>query len=99
MGTREFHDGAQDGLEALEPLDPDQIESFDDLLTAMRKTAFEGRRLGEAGRRKTRSAPGREAQALRGHLAPHREIHVYPYEESTYNLSVRRNSAFFIHNQ
>jgi len=48
MGMREFHDGAQDGLEALEPLDPDQIASFDGLLTAMRKTAFEGRRLGEA---------------------------------------------------
>src|ERR1041384_5191013 len=48
MGSREFHDGAQDGLEALEPLDPEQIGSFDDLLTAMRKTAFEGRRLGEA---------------------------------------------------
>ena len=48
MGTREFHDGAKDGLEALEPLDPEQIRSFDDLLTAMRKTAFEGRRLGEA---------------------------------------------------
>ena len=31
MGTREFHDGAQDGLEALEPLDPEQIGSFDDL--------------------------------------------------------------------
>ena len=48
MDTREFHDGAQDGLEALEPLDPEQIGSFDGLLTAMRKTAFEGRRLGEA---------------------------------------------------
>lgn len=48
MGAREFRDGAQDGLEALEPLDPDQIESFDGLLTAMRKTAFGGRRLGEA---------------------------------------------------
>jgi deoxyhypusine synthase len=48
MGTREFRDGAQDGLEALEPLDPDKIESFDALLMAMRKTAFGGRRLGEA---------------------------------------------------
>jgi deoxyhypusine synthase len=48
MSAREFHDGAQDGLEALEPLDPGQIESFDGLLTAMRKTAFGGRDLGEA---------------------------------------------------
>ena len=48
MGAREFRDGAQDGLEALEPLDPEQIGSFDGLLTAMRKTAFGGRRLGEA---------------------------------------------------
>src|SRR5690348_2349817 len=48
MGTREFHDGAKDGLEALEPLDPVKIGSFDELLIAMRKTAFGGRRLGEA---------------------------------------------------
>ena len=48
MFDREFHDGAQDGLEALEPLDPQKIRSFADLLVAMRKTAFGGRRLGEA---------------------------------------------------
>lgn len=48
MSAREFHDGAKDGLEALEPLDPEQIASFDDLLVAMSKTAFGGRRLGEA---------------------------------------------------
>mgnify|MGYP001616162352 CR=1 FL=1 len=48
MQPREFHDGAQDGLEALEPLDPAKIRSFSDLLTAMGKTAFGGRRLGEA---------------------------------------------------
>jgi hypothetical protein len=35
MSAREFHDGAQDGLEALEPLDPEQIKSFDGLLTVM----------------------------------------------------------------
>lgn len=48
MGAREFRDGAKDGLEALEPLNPEKIASFDDLLIAMRKTAFGGRRLGEA---------------------------------------------------
>ena len=48
MAGREFHDGAKDGLEALEPLNPEQVRSFDDLLVAMRKTAFGGRRLGEA---------------------------------------------------
>lgn len=48
MAAREFHDGAKDGLEALEPLDPDKIRSFSDLLGAMRKTAFGGRRVGEA---------------------------------------------------
>ncbi|TAJ23683.1 MAG: deoxyhypusine synthase [Nitrospirae bacterium] len=48
MQSREFHDGAKDGLEALEPLDPSQVRSFSDLLIAMRKTAFGGRRLGEA---------------------------------------------------
>jgi hypothetical protein len=29
MGTREFHDGAKDGLEAIEPLDPEQIRFFE----------------------------------------------------------------------
>jgi deoxyhypusine synthase len=48
MATRNFHDGGKDGLEALEPLDPDKIGSFNDLLVAMGKTAFGGRRLGEA---------------------------------------------------
>lgn len=48
MSVREFHDGATDGLEALEPLDPEKIHSFSELLQAMRKTAFGGRRLGEA---------------------------------------------------
>ncbi|HMV58160.1 MAG TPA: deoxyhypusine synthase family protein, partial [Nitrospira sp.] len=48
MAGREFHDGAKDGLEALEPLDPEKIHSFTELLEAMRKTAFGGRRLGEA---------------------------------------------------
>ena len=48
MAGREFHDGAKDGLEALEPLDPEKIHSFTALLEAMRKTAFGGRRLGEA---------------------------------------------------
>src|ERR1044072_6580021 len=48
MQGREFHDGGQDGLEAPEPLDPHNIRSFSDLLTAMRKTAFGGRRVGEA---------------------------------------------------
>ena len=48
MAGREFHDGATDGLEALEPLDPEKIHTFSELLEAMRKTAFGGRRLGEA---------------------------------------------------
>src|SRR5574341_199692 len=48
MHGREFHDGAKDGLAPLEPLDPQKIRSFADLLVAMRKTAFGGRRLGEA---------------------------------------------------
>ncbi len=48
MTTRTFHDGERDGLEALESLDPTSIHSFSDLLLAMKKTAFGGRRLGEA---------------------------------------------------
>lgn len=46
MYAREFHDGAKDGLEALESLDPEKITSFSDLLQAMGKTAFGGRHLG-----------------------------------------------------
>ena len=48
MTERTFHDGESDGLEALEALDPETIHSFSDLLGAMKKTAFGGRRLGEA---------------------------------------------------
>jgi deoxyhypusine synthase len=43
-----FHDGAKDGLEPLEPLDLDKIEDFDELLRALGKTAFGARSLGEA---------------------------------------------------
>ena len=44
----DFHDGAQDGLEPLAPLDLDKITDFDELLQAMGRTAFGGRSLGEA---------------------------------------------------
>ena len=46
--AREFHDGREDGLVALESLDLDQVKSFAGLLRAMSKTAFSGRSLGEA---------------------------------------------------
>ena len=46
--SREFHDGRQDGLVALESLDLDKVRSFAGLLRAMEKTAFGGRSLGEA---------------------------------------------------
>jgi deoxyhypusine synthase len=45
---REFHDGRQDGLVALESLDLERIRTFPDLLRAMSRTAFGGRALGEA---------------------------------------------------
>jgi deoxyhypusine synthase len=44
----DFHDGAKEGLEPLEPLDLREIEDFDELLRAMGRTAFGGRSLGEA---------------------------------------------------
>jgi deoxyhypusine synthase len=43
-----MHDGREDGLEPLETLNPDGIQTFAGLLQAMRKTAFGGRQLGEA---------------------------------------------------
>lgn len=46
--SREFHDGGQDGLIALESLDLDRVQSFAGLLRAMSRTAFSGRSLGEA---------------------------------------------------
>ena len=48
VGNRLMADGAEDGLEPLEPLDLSNIGDFDDLLRAMSKTAFGGRNLGEA---------------------------------------------------
>lgn len=44
----EFHDGAQDGLMPLEPLDINRVVDFDDMLAAYSRTAFGGRALGEA---------------------------------------------------
>jgi deoxyhypusine synthase len=46
--AREFHDGREDGLVALESLDLDRVKSFAGLLKAMSRTAFSGRSLGEA---------------------------------------------------
>ena len=46
--AREFHDGREDGLVALESLDLDKVTSFSGLLRAMSRTAFSGRSLGEA---------------------------------------------------
>ena len=46
--ARELHDGRQDGLVPLESLDLARVDSFAALLTAMSKTAFSGRQLGEA---------------------------------------------------
>jgi len=47
-GQRRLHDGRDDGLEPLKPLDPEATETCDALLEAMSHTAFGGRRLGEA---------------------------------------------------
>src|SRR5512137_502696 len=46
--ARTFHDGREDGLQALESLDLDGVTSFAGLLRAMSRTAFGGRALGEA---------------------------------------------------
>jgi deoxyhypusine synthase len=45
---RQFRDGRQDGLIALESLDLDKVTSFAGLLRGMARTAFSGRALGEA---------------------------------------------------
>ncbi len=45
---RDLHDGRQDGLEPLESLDVRRPGGLAELLEAMSKTAFGGRRLGEA---------------------------------------------------
>ncbi len=47
-GGRELDDGSSDGLVPLASLDPMDATSFDALLSAMSKTAFSGRSLGEA---------------------------------------------------
>jgi deoxyhypusine synthase len=44
----DFHDGAQDGLAPLQPLDLNAVQDFDEMLAAMSRTAFGGRSLGEA---------------------------------------------------
>ena len=46
--TRQFHDGRNDGLRPLYPLDIENISTFTELLDGMADTAFGGRDLGEA---------------------------------------------------
>ena len=48
---RKLHDPVADRLTPLEPLDLGKIQSIDDLVRAMSKTAFTGRQLGAGGRR------------------------------------------------
>lgn len=48
MIERTLRDGQADGLSPLESLDLDSISSFSQLVEAMGKTAFSGRKLGEA---------------------------------------------------
>ncbi len=48
MNHRDLHDGRQDGLEPLESLSLDDVESFATMLRSMSKTAFGGRELGSA---------------------------------------------------
>lgn len=48
MSIRVLHDGRSDGLTALESLDLEKVSSFSDLLQAMSRTAFTGRKLGRA---------------------------------------------------
>ncbi len=48
MKHRELHDGRDDGLQPLESLSLNEIDSFVDLLKAMSRTAFGGRQMGEA---------------------------------------------------
>jgi len=46
--SRAFRDGRLDGLAPVQSLNPDKVHSFSDLLEAMGRTSFGGRRLGEA---------------------------------------------------
>jgi len=46
--VKQFGTGHDDGLEPLTPLDPAAVGSVDELVRAMGRTAFGGRRLGEA---------------------------------------------------
>lgn len=48
MSSRSLHDGRSDGLVPLESLSLEEVDSFSSLLRGMSKTAFGGRRLGEA---------------------------------------------------
>jgi deoxyhypusine synthase len=48
MTVRKLHDGREDGLRPLVSLDLKGVDSFADLVRAMRNTAFGGRQLGEA---------------------------------------------------
>lgn len=48
MSSRSLHDGREDGLRPLRSLDPNEINTFAELVRAMGRTAFSGRQMGEA---------------------------------------------------
>lgn len=48
MHYRELHDARDEGLVPLQSLDPGAIGDFDEMLDAMTRTAFGGRRMGQA---------------------------------------------------
>jgi deoxyhypusine synthase len=48
VSNRALHDGRDDGLEPLESLDCGAVQTFDEMLEAMARTAFGGRRMGES---------------------------------------------------
>jgi deoxyhypusine synthase len=48
VDPKHYHDGFQDGLTPLEPIDPARCGNVDQLLRAYARTAFGGRALGEA---------------------------------------------------
>ena len=48
MGSRRRSDGRSDGLDPIESLPIEEIDTFSELLRAMSRTAFGGRNLGEA---------------------------------------------------
>ena len=90
-GVRRFHDGAQDGLEPVRPLEIRDVRSISDLVNQMKSTAFGGRQVGEAAIAQLRAQGPAGLDKLR---KAHRPLIRKVKDASRRSLSIQEQARF-----